>query len=239
MDDRVRPNNEGLTSVPPVPTVADTKRAFYTYHPRPVHAVYQRVVEEMLVEMHLLQVNVAYRYHPLYALGVVTSFDALMAHYTPTAHRDSIFQALCRALNHDPQVLRADAQRLLTLAQGESGVALRDWLRQPGMPFSAQDPLQRELQTWLTPPPPKYSRLVGIGLWTLVQTVLPEAESQWPTAVRTLAQALNLNAERVERDLDLYRSSLDRLNQARAVLADILKGSKAKTSAAPSEVPAS
>ncbi len=239
MDHSLCAPDKGSTPVPPVPTVADTKRAFYTYHPRPVHAVYQRVVEEMLVEMHLLQVNVAYRYHPLYALGVVTSFDTLMAHYRPTAQRDSIFQALCRALNHDPQQLRADAQRLLTLAQGESGAALRRWLAQPDTPLAAQDPLQRELLTWLTPPPPKYSRLVGIGLLTLVQTLWPEAESQWPTAVRTLAQALQLNGERVERDLDLYRSSLERLNQAQAVMADMRKGSKAKTSAAPSEVPAS
>jgi len=231
--------SEGTAPVPPIPTVADTKRAFYQYHPRPIHSVYQRVVEELLVEMHLLQVNVGYRYHPLYALGVVTSFDTLMAHYTPTAHRDSIFQALGRALNHDPATLRADAERLKNLAQGEGGATLRAWLAQPEAPFSADDPLQRELQSWLTPSPAKYSRLVGIGLLTLVQTVLPQQEEQWASAVQTLARALNLNGEKVERDLDLYRSSLERLTQAQAVLADILKGGKAKSSPALPEVPAS
>ncbi len=222
-----------------VPTVADTKRAFYQYHPRPIRSVYQRVVEELLVEMHLLQVNVAYRYHPLYALGVVTSFDTLMMNYTPVAHRDSIFQALCRALHHDPQNLRADAERLKSLAQGESRAAMQAWLAQPDAPLSATDPLQAELQSWCTSPPPKYSRLVGIGLLTVVQTVLADAEAQWPAAVQTLAKALNLNPEKVERDLDLYRSTLERLNQAQAVLADILKGGKAKASPILPEVPAS
>ncbi|MEN9216585.1 MAG: photosystem II biogenesis protein Psp29 [Gloeomargarita sp. HHBFW_bins_162] len=227
------------TAVVAVPTVADTKRAFYQYHARPIHSVYQRVVEELLVEMHLLQVNVAYRYHSLYGLGVVTSFDTLMANYTPTAHRDSIFQALCRALHHDPQTLRADAERLKTLAQGESGAALRAWLAHPDTPLSTDDPLQRELLSWLTPPPPKYSRLVGIGLFRLVQTLWPDQEDQWLPAVRTLAQALNLDAEKVERDLDLYRSTLERLTQAQAVLADILKGSKAKSNPVLPEVPTS
>ncbi|WP_157776205.1 photosystem II biogenesis protein Psp29 [Gloeomargarita lithophora] len=226
--------------MPPVPTVADTKRAFYQHHPRPIHSVYQRVMEEMLVEMHLLQVNAGFRYHPLYALGVVTSFDTLMAYYTPVAHRDSIFQALCRALGHDPEVFRSDAQRWQTLAQGDSGTALRTWFSQPEATLSAHDPLQIELQSWLTPPVPKYSRLVGIGLLTLVQRVFPDGEEQWPTAVQTLTHTLNLNGEKVERDLDLYRSTLERLTQAQAMLADILKGGKAKqpTSALP-EVPAS
>ncbi len=230
---------KGNVSVPPVPTVADTKRAFYQHHPRPIHSVYQRVVEELLVEMHLLQVNVGFRYHPLYALGIVTSFDTLMVHYTPAAHRDSIFQALCRALHHDPEALRADAQRLQNLAEGEAGATLRTWLTQPDATLSAHDPLQMELQSWLTPPPPKYSRLVGIGLLTLVQSVLPQGEEQWPSAVQTLTRALNLHGEKVERDLDLYRSSLERLTQAQAVLADILKGGKTKPSPVLPEVPAS
>ncbi|MCS6782413.1 MAG: photosystem II biogenesis protein Psp29 [Gloeomargarita sp. SKYBB_i_bin120] len=208
-----------------VPTVADTKRAFYQHYPRPIHSVYQRVVEELLVEMHLLHVNVAFRYQPLYALGVVTAFDTLMQHYTPPAHRDLIFQALCRALHQDPQQYRKDAERLLTLAQGDSGARLRAWLAQPETPLAEQDPLQRELRDWVTPPVPKYSRLAAVGLWTLVQTVLPEASEQWSFAMQTLAQALQWNPERVQRDVDLYRSTLERLTQARAMLADMRKGS--------------
>lgn len=207
-----------------VPTVADTKRAFYQYHPRPIHSVYQRVVEELLVEMHLLHVNVAFRYRPLYALGVVTAFDTLMQHYTPAAHRESIFRALCCSLHQDPQQYRQDAQQLLALAQGESGARLRAWLAQPETGFSDHDPLQRELQAWVTPPIPKYSRLAAVGLWTLVQAVLPETPEQWPQAVQTLAQGIQWNPEKVQRDLELYRSTLDRLNQARAVLADMRKG---------------
>ncbi len=66
-----------------VRTVSDTKRAFYTLHTRPINSIYRRVVEEMMVEMHLLSVNADFRYDPIYALGVVTTFDRFMLGYRP------------------------------------------------------------------------------------------------------------------------------------------------------------
>ncbi|HAX86545.1 MAG TPA: photosystem II biogenesis protein Psp29, partial [Cyanobacteria bacterium UBA11370] len=61
-----------------VRTVSDTKRDFYNCHTRPINSIYRRVVEELMVEMHLLSVNVDFRYDPIYALGVVTSFNRFM-----------------------------------------------------------------------------------------------------------------------------------------------------------------
>ena len=58
-----------------VRTVSDTKRSFYALHTRPISSIYRRVVEELMVEMHLLSVNVDFSYDSIYALGVVTTFD--------------------------------------------------------------------------------------------------------------------------------------------------------------------
>ncbi|MFM6220517.1 MAG: photosystem II biogenesis protein Psp29, partial [Dolichospermum sp.] len=54
-----------------VRTVSDTKKTFYTLHTRPINTIYRRVVEELMVEMHLLSVNVDFSYDAIYALGVV------------------------------------------------------------------------------------------------------------------------------------------------------------------------
>jgi len=43
-----------ISNVNNVRTVSDTKRAFYTLHTRPINTIYRRVVEELIVEMHLL-----------------------------------------------------------------------------------------------------------------------------------------------------------------------------------------
>ncbi|MFM8003381.1 MAG: photosystem II biogenesis protein Psp29, partial [Dolichospermum sp.] len=45
-----------------VRTVSDTKKTFYTLHTRPINTIYRRVVEELMVEMHLLSVNVDFSY---------------------------------------------------------------------------------------------------------------------------------------------------------------------------------
>ena len=50
-----------------------------------------------MVEIHLLRVNQDFRYDPIFALGVVNTFDRFMEGYEPATDRDSIFNALCRA----------------------------------------------------------------------------------------------------------------------------------------------
>ena len=70
-----------------VRTVSDAKRAFYTLHTRPINSIYRRVVEELMVEMHLLFVNTDFSYDAIYALGVVTAFDRFMQGYRPEHDR--------------------------------------------------------------------------------------------------------------------------------------------------------
>ena len=95
-------------------TVSDTKRAFYTTHTRPISSIYRRVVEELMVEMHLLSVNAEFQYDSIYALGVVTTFDKFMQGYRPHEDLSSIFAALCQAMNGvDANQYRHDAETLL------------------------------------------------------------------------------------------------------------------------------
>ena len=77
-----------------VRTVSDTKRAFYGQHTRPINAIYRRVVEELMVEMHLLLVNADFNYDSIYALGVVNTFDRFMKGYEPESDRTSIYTAI-------------------------------------------------------------------------------------------------------------------------------------------------
>ncbi len=70
-----------------------------------------------MVEMHLLSVNVDFSYNPIYALGVVTAFDRFMQGYQPPSDQESIFNALIKAEQDDPQRYRGDAERLKELAK--------------------------------------------------------------------------------------------------------------------------
>ena len=127
-----------------VRTVSDTKRVFYTHHTRPINSIYRRVVEELMVEMHLLAVNVDFRYDPIYALGVVTSFDRFMQGYRPERDKTSIFDSLCQAIGDEPQHYRNDAERLEALAKRLSGKELIAWLSQ-SFPVAGAEELQTSL----------------------------------------------------------------------------------------------
>lgn len=211
-------------------TVSDTKRTFYTIHTRPINSIYRRVVEELMVEMHLLSANVDFRYDPIYALGVVTAFDRFMLGYVPDKDRVSIFNALCKALNEDPDRYRQDAQRLESLAAGHSGEEILSWLER-ATSFSDAGDLQEALGAIATNSQFKYSRLFAIGLFSLLEKSDPDLvkdpEKRAGTFTKVSA-ALNLPEDKVSKDLDLYRSNLEKMAQARIVLEDVIQAERKK-----------
>ncbi len=147
-------------------TVSDTKRAFYGVHTRPINSIYRRVVEELMVEMHLLSVNVDFRYDPIYALGVVTTFDRFMQGYRPEQDKESIFQAICRAQEQNPDQFRQDAQQLLSQASQGNWETL--------ISTSSGGLLGETLGAIASNPKFKYSRLFIIGLFSLLEAANPD-----------------------------------------------------------------
>jgi photosystem II biogenesis protein Psp29 len=214
-----------------VRTVSDTKRAFYNTHTRPVNSIYRRVVEELMVEMHLLAVNVDFRYDPVYALGVVTTFERFMQGYRPEADRESIFNALCQSLNSDPQKYRQDAAQLLSLTSSLSGAEVVDLLSQKPTEIPAAHELKNHLQAIAANPKFKYSRLFAIGIFTLLESsdaALVKDDAKLSEALKSIGSALNLSEDKVQKDLELYRSNLDKMAQAQAAIADALQADRKK-----------
>ncbi|MDM9382244.1 photosystem II biogenesis protein Psp29 [Chlorogloeopsis sp. ULAP01] len=213
-----------------VRTLSDTKRAFHTLHTRPINTIYRRVVEELMVEMHLLQVNVDFHYNPIYALGVVTSFDRFMQGYQPELDKESIFNALVRSVEADPQLYRQDAQRLQNLATSLSSQDLIAWLSQQNQLDHDAD-FQASLQAIASNANFKYSRLFAIGLFSLLELSEPEMvkdEKKRTEAIKTIAAGLHLSDDKLNKDLELYLSNLDKMTQALVVMADLLSADRKK-----------
>ncbi|MEH1943608.1 MAG: photosystem II biogenesis protein Psp29 [Nostoc sp.] len=213
-----------------VRTVSDTKRTFYNLHTRPINTIYRRVVEELMVEMHLLSVNIDFSYNPIYALGVVTTFDRFMQGYQPERDQESIFNALCKAIEQDPQRYRQDAQRLQTVAKGLQVKDLIAWLGQTSYLDRDAD-LQANLQAIANNPNFKYNRLFAIGVFSLLEQSDPELvkdEKQLTEALKAIAAGLHLSNDKLNKDLELYRSNLDKMAQALVVMADMLSADRKK-----------
>ncbi len=199
-------------------------------HSRPINPIYRRFVEELIVEMHLLSVNVDFRYDPIYALGVVTSYDRFMQGYRPEADLTSIFDAICQAVEQDPRKYRQDAQKLQEFAKSLSPENLLAWLsREINLPESGE--FQGVLDAIAANPKFKYSRIFAIGLLSILELANPEMlkdEKQRTPVLEKISAALNLPAEKIAKDLELYASNLEKMTQARQVMQDILAAEKKK-----------
>lgn len=208
-------------------TVSDTKRAFYALHTRPINSIYRRVVEELLVELHLLRVNEDFAYDPVFALGVFTIFERFMQGYRPDSDKASIFKALASAEGMDPAQLQQDAERLQQHLNGKTPDTLVEWIQQGVV--AGGDEWQNRLQAIARNPKFKYSRPFAIGIFTILEQLDPELikdEARLNQTLEQVSTALNLPLDKQQKDLELYRSNLDKITQARKTLEDIVESER-------------
>jgi photosystem II biogenesis protein Psp29 len=215
----------------PVRTVSDAKRDFYTHHARPINSIYRRVVDELLVEMHLLSVNADFAYDPIYALGVVTTFDRFMKGYKPEADQDSIFNALMRSVGSSPEQYRQDAE---ALKASMDGMSLDDFKAIFDNLEGAEqaEGIKGQLASIAARDKFKYSRPFGIGLYTLVEMLASEETLKDKDKVEELfksfSDTLHISHEKLQKDLELYRSNMEKMAQAQELMQDILAAERKK-----------
>lgn len=82
----------------------------------------------------------------------------------------------------------------------------------------------------MTQPPYAYSRVLAVGLYTAYEVVakslFKEPEERTRRFLEDVVGKLPFSAERVKKDLELYRSSLDRMKQARAIVEEMVKAAR-------------
>lgn len=212
-------------------TVSDTRRAFYQYHTRPINSIYRQVVQELMVEMHLLSVNTDFQPDAIYAVGVCQSFEQFMTGYKPEEDKTSIFNALCKAIEANPDDYRHQSENLLNFVEGKSAEDLVNWLLNPVADNGLDENIVNSLKSILERERFKYSRLFGIGFYTLINKVAPDLakdEEKLAELIAPYSEKLNLPVDKLKKDVDLYRSNLDKINQMLVVIAETIEASKKK-----------
>ena len=210
-------------------TVSDSKRAFYSSHARPINSVYRRVIEELLVEMHLLSVNSDFKNDPLYYLGIVTSFQRLMQGYQPDKEKEQIFNALCTSTDSDPETYKSQAGSILFLAKDKSVEELVVWLSDPTADNDADNNIIEPIKAISANDDFKYNRPFAIGLYTLLEECdaeLVKDQDKLNQLLDTIALNLGLPGEKMKKDLELYRSNLEKMDQLLKVIEDVLEASR-------------
>ena len=195
-------------------TVADSKRAFHTAFPHVIAPLYRRLVDELLVELHLLSHQQGFQSDGLFAVGLTQVFDSFSKGYKPDQQREPLFTALCSATGFDAVQLRSRASEAVNQVGRHNLEEVKGWLSNQGA--GAPAPIAGLLQG-VQRPDFHYSRLVAVGLLSLLQRA-QGAEALEPQALRSAAHdigdAMGLIKDRVDKDLSLYASNIEKMSQA-------------------------
>ncbi|KAJ3670288.1 hypothetical protein LUZ60_010612 [Juncus effusus] len=203
------------------PTVAETKQSFLTSYKRPIPSIYNTVLQELLVQQHLMRYKRTYRYDPVFALGFVTVYEQLMEGYPSDEDKEAIFKAYVGALKEDPDQYRADAQKMEEWARAQNASSLVEFQSKEG----EVEGLLRDISERAGGKGNFcYSRFFAVGLFRMLEL----ASAPEPSVLEKLCTALNINKRSVDRDLDVYRNLLTKLVQAKDLLKEYVEREKKK-----------
>ncbi|MEX0588678.1 MAG: photosystem II biogenesis protein Psp29 [Cyanobium sp.] len=209
-------------------TVADSKRAFHRAFPFVIAPLYRRIVDELLVELHLLSRQKGFRSDPLFACGLIQVFDSFAKGYKPEAQQQLLLSALCAASGFDATALRQQRDTAMA-SMGSHGVEqVKQWIEQEGA--GAPEPVAAALAS-IRREGFHYSRLMAVGLLSLLEQA-QGADAMDPSALRSYAHdlggAMGLLRERLDKDLNLYTSNLKKMAQAVELMEETVAAERRK-----------
>jgi photosystem II biogenesis protein Psp29 len=209
-------------------TVADSKRAFHAAFPHVIAPLYRRMVDELLVELHLLSRQKGFRSDPLFACGLIQVFDSFAKGYKPEAQRTLLLSALCAASGFDASALRQQRNAAMEAMGSHSVEQVTQWIEQEGS--GAPEPVAAALAS-IRRSDFHYSRLMAVGLLSLLEQA-QGADAMDPVALRNYAHdlggAMGLLQERLDKDLNLYASNLEKMAQAVELMEETVAAERRK-----------
>ena len=196
-------------------TIADSKRAFHQAFPHVIAPLHRRIADELLVELHLLSHQDSFKAGQLFSVGLVTVFTRFTQGYRPTEHRDDLMTAICSSNGFDAAELRSAAETSLAAASEHSGDDFNTWIKEFRLPEQSH-----------------YSRLMAVGLLALLEAAHGELKGEEAAELRKraveISKEIGMPEERVEKDLGIFASSSERMQQAVELMEETLAAERRK-----------
>ena len=209
-------------------TVSDSKRAFHSAFPHVIAPLYRRLVDELLVELHLLSRQRGFQSDPLFAAGLIQVFDSFARGYRPEQQRENLLAALCGATGFDAEELRRQRNAAVAAIGQHSVTDVEGWIQEQGK--GAPEPLASTLAN-IQRSDFHYSRLMAVGLLSLLEQA-QGADGMDPANLRRyahdLGEAMGLLRERLDKDLSLYAGNLEKMAQAVELMEETVAAERRK-----------
>ena len=194
-------------------TVSDSKKLFHEKFPYVIPGLYKRIVDEMLVELNLLNHQNEFTQDYLFCIGLTETFKELMKGYKPEKHLELLFDSLCSSTNFEAKEINEISQK--------SQKEFKD--------KTSKDVLNLLIEKSNNKLYP--SRILNLAIYILIssaQDLKEKEESGRNKIISDIFEKLNLSANKAEKDIGIYKSSISKMEQAKELIEELRTKDKKK-----------
>ena len=194
-------------------TVSDSKRLFHEQFPYVIPGLYKRIVDEMLVELNLLNHQNEFTQDYLFCVGLTETFNELMKGYKPEKHLNLLFKSLCSSTNFEAKDISEISQKSRNEFKNKTSNDIMKLLIEKS-------------KSNLYP-----SRILNLAIYLLVssaQDLKEKEESGRDKMITDIFEKLNLSANKAEKDIGIYKSSISKMEQAKELIEELRTKDKKK-----------
>ena len=188
-------------------TISDSKSDFHKEFPYVIPPIYRKLTDELLVELHLLSHQENFQKTPIFAAGLKEIFSKFTSGYKPTQHINSLFNAICNCNGFNPNEINSMSEQLVINVKSITKETLKDYL------LSINNENKHASY---------YSRINSIGIYKLVNElpyIKDLKEEERKKEITTISELLGYSNTRVEKDISLYKSNIEKMKQALEIIA--------------------
>ena len=187
-------------------TVSDSKKVFHEKFPYVIPGLYKRIVDEMLVELNLLNHQNEFKQDYIFCVGLTETFKELLKGYKPEKHLDLLFESLCSSTNFEAK----EINEISLKSQKE----FKDKIPKDILKLIIEKSNSKLYQ----------SRILNLGVYILIsnfQDPREKDESKKNMMISDIFEKLNLSANKAEKDIGIYKSSISKMEQAKELIQEL------------------
>ena len=187
-------------------TVSDSKKLFHEKFPYVIPGLYKRIVDEMLVELNLLNHQNEFTQDYLFCVGLTETFRELTKGYKPEKHLDLLFESLCSSTNFEDKEIKEISQKSQKEFKNKSFKDIFELLIEKNNSKSYP------------------SRILNLGIYILIsnsQDFKEKNETEINKMISEIFGKLGLSANKAEKDIGIYKSSISKMEQARELIEEL------------------
>ncbi len=188
-------------------TISDSKSDFHKEFPYVIPPIYRKLADELLVELHLLSHQKNFKEDSIFAAGLKEIFTRFTSGYKPSEHIDKLFNAICNCNGFNPTELKSYSDELISKASSFTKEDLKTFLSQLNSNKEGYD---------------YYSRINAIGIYKLVgemPSFKDVKEEVFNEELSKISDLLGYQYSRVEKDISMYKSNIEKMKQALEIIA--------------------